>query len=114
VARSSTTFAKGAKPGPGRPKGSPNKASADLKQAILEALDEVGGVKYLREVAQANHAVFCSLLGRVLPMTLAGDPNNPIRYAEVELVFGQGQDALPAGVQGSSTDLETLEHRGSA
>src|SRR5260370_29900811 len=44
VIAESVTFAIGAgKPGPGRPKGSKNKTSLVLKEAILAALDRVGG-----------------------------------------------------------------------
>jgi hypothetical protein len=106
-------FQKGRKKTGGRKAGG-SKTQVELKQAILDAFAALDGAAYLMKVGKENPAVFCSLLGRVLPMTLAGDPNNPIRYQEVELVFGQSQDALPAGVQGAAPDLETLEHRGSA
>jgi hypothetical protein len=33
--------------GKGRPKGSPNKVTADVKAMVLAALDQAGGVKYL-------------------------------------------------------------------
>jgi len=35
------------KPGPGRPKGSPNKTTLKLREMILKALDDVGGPDYL-------------------------------------------------------------------
>ncbi|HEX7129119.1 MAG TPA: hypothetical protein VF217_03505 [Rhodanobacteraceae bacterium] len=34
-------------PGPGRPKGVPNKITADVKAMILAALDKAGGAEYL-------------------------------------------------------------------
>jgi hypothetical protein len=37
----------GARPGAGRPKGSQNKVSLQLKEAILHALDKLGGADYL-------------------------------------------------------------------
>jgi hypothetical protein len=46
---------------------------------VLQALDNVGGVAYLEAQAAQNPAPFMSLLGRVLPLTLAGDKNNPIQ-----------------------------------
>lgn len=67
-------------PGPGRPKGVPNKATALLKDAVLKAAETAGGgepdglVNYL--VAQAtkeNAAPFLSLLARVLPMQVSGE-----------------------------------------
>lgn len=79
-----TKFKKGQKSGPGRPKGAQNKATKELKELILGALDKAGGVKYLTERANdpRTASAFLSLVGRVLPMTVAGDPKQPI-----ELVF---------------------------
>jgi hypothetical protein len=66
--------------GKGRPKGSPNKITADLKRAILEAAEaageEGGTVGYLTMQAMANPASFLALLGKVLPTTLAGSGEN--------------------------------------
>ena len=71
-----TKFKKGQKSGPGRPKGQKNKVTAELKEMILEALGEAGGVDYL--VNKANDpktaGAFLSLIGKVLPMTIQG-PN---------------------------------------
>ena len=36
-------FNNGGKPGPGRPKGMPNKITGDLREMIRGALDEAGG-----------------------------------------------------------------------
>lgn len=70
----------GARPGSGRPKGVPNKMTADIKAAILEAFKQAGGAQYLLGVAKENPQVFCGLLGKVLPMTVQGDENGgPIR-----------------------------------
>jgi hypothetical protein len=59
-------------PGPGRPKGIPNKLSGDVKNMILAALEGAGGVNYLKEQAQSNPTAFMTLVGKVLPMTVAG------------------------------------------
>jgi len=71
----------GGKPGPGRPKGSPNKTTALLKDAILqaaEAADKDGLIGYLTVQANQNPGPFMSLLGKVLPMQIAGDAENPL------------------------------------
>jgi hypothetical protein len=70
------------KPGPGRPKGLPNKTTQLLKDAILKAAEEAGGsegmVGYLVIQAKTNPQSFLPLLGKVLPMQLVGDPENPV------------------------------------
>lgn len=64
--------------GRGRPKGAPNKISADVKAMVLEALGEAGGAQYLLVQAQTNPNAFLTLVGKVLPLTLAGDKDNPL------------------------------------
>lgn len=72
----------GKKPGSpktgGRKKGTPNKINADLKAMILGALDKSGGVNYLQAQAEKNPSAFLTLVGKVLPMTVAGDPERPV------------------------------------
>ena len=67
------------KAGPGRPKGKPNRTTALLKDAILKAAENAGNkvgseglVSYLEEQATENPGPFMSLLGKVLPMQIAG------------------------------------------
>jgi hypothetical protein len=71
----------GRRPGAGRPRGKPNKTTADVKAAILSAFDKAGGVGYLVQVAENDPKTFCALLGKVLPMQVTGDPENPVRVA---------------------------------
>jgi hypothetical protein len=66
----------------GRPKGSPNKTTALLKDALLQAAQDAGGkggmVGYLTLQAHENPGPFMALLGKVLPTQLAGDAENPL------------------------------------
>lgn len=71
---------KGQKTG-GRQKGTPNKASAALKDMILGALDDAGGRDYLRRQAVENPGPFMSLLGKVLPTQVTGEGGGPIELA---------------------------------
>jgi hypothetical protein len=68
--------------GPGRPKGSPNKLPASVKEAILKAGEAAGGddglVGYLRKQAIENPGPFLSLLGKVLPLQVGGEGGGPI------------------------------------
>jgi hypothetical protein len=91
--------------GRGRPKGAKNKTTRALKEAILLAAENVGRIDEDVEVSEKGHAIkrrwatgedglvgyleglatnepvaYAGLLGRVLPMTVAGDSNNPVRH----------------------------------
>lgn len=80
-------MAKGRKTG-GRVAGTPNKISGDVKAMVLSALEKKGGVDYLVEQADQNPTAFLSLVGKVLPMTVGGDPGNPIEtHHKVEFVI---------------------------
>lgn len=64
----------------GRQKGTPNKHTALLKDAILKAAEQAGDklgkeglVSYLEHQATENPGPFLGLLGKVLPMQIAGD-----------------------------------------
>lgn len=69
-------MARGVKTG-GRVKGTPNKTTALLKDAILHAAEAAGGaegiVGYLTTQAQENPGPFMALLGKVLPSEVAGN-----------------------------------------
>lgn len=65
----------------GRKAGTPNKLTKAVKEMVIEALDEAhedGGVAYLKQQAKDNPTAFLSLVGKVLPLQLQGDPNNPL------------------------------------
>src|SRR5215471_11932782 len=74
-------------PGAGRPPGSLNRTTVQLKQAILDAAEAAGGeegmVGYLKRLAIENSSAFSGLLGKVLPSTLTaetdGGPGREVR-----------------------------------
>lgn len=68
-------MAKGRKTG-GRVAGTPNKLTADLRQAIQDAFEKAGGAGYLEKVAKKSPAVFCKLLGMTLPKDVKLDVPN--------------------------------------
>jgi hypothetical protein len=62
--------------GKGRKKGVPNKTTALLKDAIIQAATEAGNgdlVEFLKAQAnKENNAPFMSLVGKVVPMQVTG------------------------------------------
>lgn len=60
--------------GKGRPKGAVNKNTKELKDMILKALNDAGGVSYLADCAKdpKTASAFLTLVGKVLPMTVQG------------------------------------------
>jgi hypothetical protein len=70
-------------------KGVPNKHTRELKEMILGALEQSGGVDYLVERANdpRTAAAFLSLVGKVLPMTVAGDKDNPLVIQTIQRVI---------------------------
>ena len=76
-------------PGPGRPKGMLNKTTAQLKDMVLAALDQAGGVEYLTERANdpRTASAFLTLVGKVLPMQVTGADGGPVQtVARIEIV----------------------------
>lgn len=75
--------------GKGRVKGVPNKTTALLKDAILLAAENCGEdgegkgglTGYLGLLARSQPKAFASLLGRVIPVQVVGDPENPVALA---------------------------------
>ena len=55
---------------------------------ILGALDGVGGQAYLERQAEENPTAFLTLIGKVLPTTLSGDAENPLKvFTQVAYVI---------------------------
>lgn len=77
-------FAKGQSGNPnGRKAGTPNKTTALLKDAILQAATKAGGedglVGYLQDQATKSPQSFLPLLGKVLPMQLTGEDGEALQ-----------------------------------
>jgi hypothetical protein len=77
---------------PGKPKGAVSKTTKALKEAILEAAEKSGRdlkgkdglVGYLQRVADEDVKAFSGLLGKVLPLQVTGDPENPLQFTVIE------------------------------
>lgn len=75
--------------GKGRPKGATNKNTREVKDMILKALEASGGVQYLVERANdpKTASAFLTLVGKVLPLQVQGDPENPVGISVIERVI---------------------------
>jgi hypothetical protein len=59
--------------GKGRRPGSRNKWGQDVQRTILTALDQVGGVRYLKQMAYEQPVAFMGLVGKCVPRELRAD-----------------------------------------
>lgn len=81
-------MARGSRPGErrgGRKSGTPNKTTQQLKDMILQALSNAGGVKYLKACATnpKTKAAFLQLVGKVLPLQVKEGGKDPVVPAPV-------------------------------
>ena len=75
----------GGKPGPGRPKGSPNKTTAAAKDAIAQAAAELGGtnrlVSWAKEDPKNEFAFWATIYPKLLPLQVSGEGGGPVSVA---------------------------------
>lgn len=98
---------------------SPNKVSRQLKEAILDAANKVGedgkgknGLEgfLIAQARKADNRGFMSLLGKVLPLTVAFDKNRPLEVrTTIELVKPEGADE-PRDVTPPRRVVATIDH----
>lgn len=86
----------------GRQKGTPNKVTASVRDALACSFEELGGVAYLVKIGRSDPKTYCALLAKLLPTQIAGDPENPLeQVTRVELVAGEilrELDGLTSGI----------------
>ena len=68
----------GKRAGAGRPRGRVAQETADIKEMILGALQDVGGRDYLAARAIDAPSSFMALIGKVLPTQVTGENGAPI------------------------------------
>jgi hypothetical protein len=88
----------------GRQRGTPNKLTGDLRGMILGALEDAGGRAYLTHQAHENPVAFLSLIGKVLPLQVAGHDGG-----KLEVEFRWKDDPQPvATIDSTATDIDTV------
>ena len=78
----------GKREGAGRPKGSLNVHTKKIKDAVLNAFEEVGGEKYLVRLAQEDPRTFCALLAKLIPAEVKASVNTSDAF-EQNLIAGR-------------------------
>lgn len=73
--------------GKGRPKGSPNKTTLAVKDALTQAFDKLGGVPALVRFAKKRPDLFYPLWGRMLPHEVNGNLTAQIQLQLVEEII---------------------------
>lgn len=79
------------KPGPGRPKGSVNKATRAVKDTITAAADALGGaerlVAWAKEDPKNEAAFWTSIYPRLAPKEVTGEGGGPLQtISRIEVV----------------------------
>ena len=68
----------------GRPKGSPNRLTQNVRDAIAQAAEGLGGsarlIAWAKEDPKNEAAFWTSLYPKLLPLQVAGDPANPVGH----------------------------------
>lgn len=83
--------------GKGRVKGTPNKTTALLKDAIIKAAEAAGEnmngkgglVGYCTFLATKEPKAFAQLLGKVLPMQITGEDDGPLQVVVKQYTLGK-------------------------
>ena len=79
-------FQPGRKKTGGRKKGTPNKVTTSMKQALYEAFNGTGGVDQLIAWARQprNRGEFYRLCARLIPTEIVGADGGPIKFSQEE------------------------------
>jgi hypothetical protein len=93
------------KPGPGRPRGSPNKLTATARENIVTTFNRVGGLDAFEAWARANQTEFYRLYAKLLPMDVRIDAS--MNYTAVPIPV---EERYPIPAECNPLRKETKTH----
>ena len=70
----------------GRPKGSVNKVTRTIREAIIESFEQVGGAAWLRNLAETDPKTYGMLLAKAMPTQVEGAGGGPVQIQIVTAV----------------------------
>lgn len=100
----------------GRTKGTPNKVSGTVRQAILDAFHELGGkdglIDWAEESAE-NKREFYRMCSKLIPREISGPESGPIQTEEVSMLDTARRIAylLAVGEEEMNEAAEEKQHR---
>ena len=78
----------GKREGAGRKPGIPNKLSSSVKDNVIAVFESIGGTEHMQKWALGNPNQFYNIYAKLLPLQVAGDPNNPLHVvSKIERVI---------------------------
>lgn len=89
-------------PGSGRKPGTPNKATATVKSAVLEAFERLGGADYLEQLGREDPKTFVPMMLKCIPNEVQGKIEHmlPTLVLSQDYVAGQVSESESEDEQG--------------
>lgn len=88
----------------GRPKGSVNKVTKTIREAIIESFDAIGGAAWLKRLAEEDPKTYAMLIAKAMPTQVEGAGGGPVQIQIVTAVpepeAGDDQGLSPADIHG--------------
>lgn len=90
----------------GAKKGSVKMHTRAVKDAIRNVFyDELGGEAYLKEIAKKDHALFCSLLAKLIPQEVAAEINVNHRAIDMGAAMREADARVKAAEERMMIDI---------
>lgn len=113
--KGSNLFKPGQAPGPGRPKGQPNRVTKGIREAVMESIQpgqcHPEGLKgWLRERALGgieDRKIYAAVVSRVIPIEVTGADGGPVK---IDLGWLTGRSVGRQEVDVTPTSHDVIEH----